>query len=63
MLFGIATQSTSIPVGIYKGSIQRDSYMQFRTARSRCTILFSARYSIPLPIWIHMSASRLHATV
>ena len=37
--------------------------MQFRAARSRCTIFLLARYSIPLPIWMHMSARRLSATV
>ena len=58
MLYGIGT-----PVSILICSSQRASYMQFRAARSRCTILFSARYSIPFAIWMHMSDSRLHATV
>ena len=51
------------PVYISKVFSQRASYMQFWAARSRCTMFLLARYSIPLPIWMHMSARRLSATV
>ena len=52
--------------GILKGitvqlHMQRYTYMQFRAARSRCTMFWLLRYCIPLAIWRHMSAIRLRA--